>query len=238
MARITLKNLNLKIPVFDYRSSSLGRKLVSMSVGGSIEKNNSITVIHALKDINLTFVNGDRVGLYGHNGAGKSSFLKLLAEIYEPTTGTCKIEGVVKSILSATEGLEPSLSGLDNLYRIGMLRGASKKEITQKCNAIIEFSGLQDYITLPVRTYSAGMQMRLIFSVVTSSSADILLLDEFFAAGDEEFINKSREKVHKLISNSKILVFASHSKEMLKSYCNRILFFEHGKVREVGIESL
>ena len=235
MARIELENVDLTFRIFDYRGQSLRLKLLDYAVGGRFETNKAVTQVHALKNLNLFIQEGNAIGLYGHNGSGKTSFLRLLSNIYAPTRGRCFIEGKQRSLLSVSVGMEPSLSGRENLYRIGLLNGFTYDEIRGYEDNIIVFSELGEYINFPARTYSSGMSMRLLFSIATCVSSDILLIDEFFSTGDEGFIEKSETRLKKLISNSKILVFASHSKSLIKQYCNRVLLFDHGSATEIDI---
>ena len=237
MAQIKMENLSLEIPVFDYRHLSIRRKLIKSAVGGVLADDTGLTKIRALHSVNLSINDGDRVGIYGHNGAGKTSLLKVVAGIYRPSAGDLEVRGDVLSLLSIMDGMEPSLSGEENIMRVGLMRGNSINDIERAKDEIIDFSGLNEFSKLPVRTYSSGMQMRLIFSIVTSFGADILLLDEFFSTGDESFKEKSLLRLQKLVTGSKILMFASHSKQSLRDLCNRILVLEKGFIKEIPISA-
>ena len=233
MTFINCEDVSLTVPVYDFNSQSIRRKLINTAIGGSIDTRVDIVSINVLNSVNVTMQPGDRVAVHGHNGAGKSSFLRLLSGIYPPSEGRFTYEGVVRAILSNSDGMEASLSGRENIYRIGLMRNLSIAEIKLCEEEIIAFSGLGDFIDFPVRTYSSGMQMRLIFSVITSGYCDILLLDEFFATGDADFMKKAKNRIEKFIENTDILVFAAHSKPLLLEYCNRFLIFERGNVIEI-----
>ena len=222
MAHIKLENVDLNIPIFDYNSQSLRRELIKGAIGGNIETSDAISRIHVLRNVSLEIKNGETVGIVGHNGAGKSSFLRLLSGIYTPTGGLCSIQGDILSIISLADGLEPSLSGRENIYRIGLMRGYDFEFLCEQEEQIVAFSELNDFIDLPVRIYSSGMQLRLIFSVIASVNMDILLLDEFFAAGDAAFRSKAKARIDEMIDDAKIFVFASHSMDLIKQYCNRL----------------
>ena len=234
MVAVKLSDVSLTIPIYDHRAKSARHKIVDFAIGGVIDNKDSITHVNVLNDINMRVSEGETLGLYGHNGSGKTSLLKVISGIYFPTSGTCETLGNVRALLNVNEGLEPSLDGVENIIRIGLMGGFTYKDIKEQLEEIIEFSGLSDFIYMPVRTYSSGMRMRLIFSVITSGKADILLLDEFFTAGDEEFMTKSKKRINGLIQNSKILIMASHSKHLINAYCSRVIIMTKGNVREIS----
>jgi lipopolysaccharide transport system ATP-binding protein len=238
MAHIKLENVDLSIPIFDYNSQSLRRELIKGTIGGNIETVDAISRVHVLRNVNLEIKNGESVGIVGHNGAGKSSFLRLLSGIYTPTRGHCSVNGDVLSIISLADGLEPSLSGRENIYRVGLMRGYHLEFLRKHEEQIVAFSELNDFIDLPVRTYSSGMHLRLIFSVIASVTTDIFLLDEFFAAGDAEFRSKAKARIDEMIDDAKIFVFASHSMDLIKQYCNRVFLFNKGNVEEIDKSDL
>lgn len=238
MAHIKLENINLSIPIFDYNSQSLRRELIKGAIGGNIDTAESISRVHVLQNVSLEIKNGETVGIVGHNGAGKSSFLRLLSGIYTPTSGRCSVEGDILSIISLADGLEPSLSGRENIFRVGLMRGYDLEFLREHEEQIIAFSELNDFIDLPVRTYSSGMHLRLIFSVIASVNMDILLLDEFFAAGDAAFRLKAKARIDEMIDDAKIFVFASHSMDLIKKYCNRVFLFNKGHVEEIDKSDL
>jgi lipopolysaccharide transport system ATP-binding protein len=238
MAHIKLENVDLCIPIFDYNAQSLRRGLIKGTIGSNIETTDAISRVHALRNVSLEIKNGESVGVVGDNGAGKSSFLRLLSGIYMPTSGHCSIEGDTLSIISLADGLEPSLSGRENIYRVGLMRGYDFEFLREHEEHIIEFSELNDFIDLPVRTYSSGMHLRLIFSVITTVNMDILLLDEFFAVGDAAFRSKAKARIDEMIDDAKIFVFASHSMDLIKEYCNRVFLFNQGEVEEIDKSEL
>ena len=174
------------------------------------------------------------MGLIGHNGAGKTTLLRVMAGAYHPTSGRMYVEGRLTPLLNLTPGMETEDTGLDNITTIGMLLGMSREYITSKTQQIVEFSELGDYIHLPVRTYSTGMQARLAFSIATSLDPGILLLDEGIAAADAAFSEKASQRVKELTSRTEILVLASHSDSLIDEMCDRAALLHHGKLVEFG----
>lgn len=226
-------------PIFDAKTRSLKKSVIG-AAGGVIGANSSnVIVVEALKNINLHLEHGDRVGLVGHNGAGKSTLLRLLSGIYEPTRGSCRISGRVAPVFDLGVGMDPEVSGYENILVRGMFLGVSRREMLKKTAEIAEFSELGDYLNMPLRTYSTGMRVRLALGVVTSIDPEILILDEGIGAVDAEFMKKARSRLQALVARSGILVFASHSNEFLAQLCDRAIWIDHGEVRmDGGIEDV
>ena len=177
---------------------------------------------------------GDRVALVGHNGAGKSTLLRLMAGIYEPTRGKAAVRGKVAPIFDLAVGMDPEISGMDNIIIRGLFLGMTKKQMEARLDDIAEFTELGDYLEMPLRAYSSGMRVRLALGVVTSIDPEILLLDEGIGAVDAEFLTKARGRLNELVARSGILVFASHSDEFLTDLCDTALWMDHGTIREFG----
>jgi lipopolysaccharide transport system ATP-binding protein len=184
--------------------------------------------IHALKNINVEINSGERVGLLGHNGAGKSTFLKTVAGLYPISSGSLKVEGQVRSLFDLSLGFEPDATGRENILYRGLLLGLSPKFMREKEAEIVEFAGLDEFIDYPIKTYSAGMQVRLAFAISTAVGGDILLLDEVIGAGDANFMSKAKSRITSLILQAEIVVLASPDFCALKSLCYRGLVFHHG----------
>ncbi|MEE4790451.1 ABC transporter ATP-binding protein [Pseudomonas alliivorans] len=234
MASIELKNVSLKFPVITELGGSLRRQLVNLTTGGAISSGDSNVVhIHALKDINLTLQDGDRIGLIGHNGAGKSSLLRLLAGIYMPTSGVRAVSGSVRALFELGVGTDHELTGRANIERLARLYGYSLAQVKADIKKIEEFSGLGGYLDLPIRTYSSGMQLRLLFSISTLYPSDILLIDEVFGVGDEAFQEKARQRMEDMMTSSKIVIMASHSKDIINRFCNKTIKLEAGGIVEI-----
>lgn len=190
--------------------------------------------VHALKNISLDIRAGERVGLLGHNGAGKSTFLKMVAGLYPISRGTRVVKGTVRSLFDLSLGFEPDATGRENVLYRGLLLGLSPKFMRAIEEEVIAFAGLGEFIDYPMRTYSAGMQVRLAFAISTAVGGDVLLLDEVIGAGDANFMAKAKQRIAKLIEQSEILVLASHDFGALKSLCERGLVFHHGELIHDG----
>jgi lipopolysaccharide transport system ATP-binding protein len=186
--------------------------------------------VEALKDITLEINRGERVGLVGLNGAGKSTLLKVMAGIYPPTTGRVERQGHVCPMFEFATGFEMNQSGWDNIRIRGLLLGMSPKEIQEKLLQIAEFTELGEFLSYPVRTYSSGMFIRLAFAVSTSINPEILLLDEVMGAGDIRFAEKAKKRMMQFMEQGKVLVFASHSFDLLGQFCERTIWLEQGRV--------
>lgn len=239
MAKIEFKNVTLRYPIYDSHGMSLRNQIVRIATGGTIEKNSgNTTVVTALRNVSFTLNDGDSVGLIGHNGAGKSTLLRTMAGIYSPEEGNIERSGRIATVFEIGAGLEPELSGYDNIINIGMMLGLSHLQAKELTPEIEEFTGLGDFLSLPVRTYSSGMTMRLMFAVATAVTPEILLLDEMFSTGDSDFQQKSQKRIHDLIGSAKIFVFASHNTDLIKEYCNRVFSIEHGVVTEISVNDL
>lgn len=185
----------------------------------------------ALDNIDLELYEGDRLGLIGHNGAGKSTLLKLMAGIYPPTSGSCESQGHICPMFELATGFEMELTGWQNIYIRGMLLGMSKLEIENKRDDIASFCELGDFLQQPVKTYSSGMFMRLAFAISTSFEPEILLLDEVVGTGDAHFYKKAKNRMDEFIEQGKLLVFTSHSLDLIKYYCNKVAVISSGKVQ-------
>jgi lipopolysaccharide transport system ATP-binding protein len=235
MAKITLKQASVVLPIFNSSSRSITNTLVSAATGGVLtaQKGGHIS-IEALKNLDLEIVSGDRIGIVGHNGSGKSTLLRLLSGIYEPSSGEIERSGSISSLVDISLGINPESTGRENIFLRGKLMGLSRKEVDEKIDEIIEFSELGDYINLPVRIYSSGMLLRLAFAVSTSITADILIMDEWLSVGDGSFAERASKRLKELVDNSEILVVASHRRSLVEDTCNKVVWLEHGVIKKVG----
>lgn len=235
MARLVFENVTVQYPIYNSRGMSLRNQLMRFGTGGRIEAEaGHVNLVTALKDVSFELRDGDSIGLIGHNGAGKTTLLRTMAGIYTPTSGRVVREGKLATVFEIGAGMDPELSGYDNIVRMGLIMGMTLAEAQARIPDIEAFTELGDFLQLPVRTYSSGMTMRLMFSVATSVQPEILLIDEMFGTGDAEFQEKARARMRTLISTSKIFVFASHSHDLLREYCKRIFRLEHGRLIETG----
>lgn len=194
----------------------------------------STFTVDALRDVNIEIQKGERVGLIGLNGAGKSTLLKVMAGIYPPTSGTVDTNGHVCPMFEFATGFEMNQSGWDNIKIRGLLLGMSPDEIEEKLPEIADFTELGQFLDYPVRTYSAGMFIRLAFAVSTSINPEILLIDEVMGAGDIKFAEKAKRRMLEFMNQGKILVFSTHSFELLSTYCSRTIWIDKGKIMADG----
>lgn len=236
MNTITLQNVSVEFPIYHMNARSLKKQFLrSLMTGGKFSKTQENTFnVRALDNISLHLEHGDRVGLIGPNGAGKSTFLRVLAGIYEPTHGTLQINGNVFPLLDIAVGINAEATGYENIMVQGAVLGLSRREMRANLKEIVEYTGLGDYLFLPVHTYSAGMRLRLAFSVATSIVPEILIMDEVINVGDAAFLKKAKARMDKLIAESGIVVLASHSTEILEDMCNKVLFLKSGKIEYFG----
>ena len=230
MTMIMLDEVSVDYPVFGADGESLKKTLTAAATGGRIGRGTGITVVEALRHITLELRDCDRLGVVGHNGSGKSTLLQTLAGVYPPTRGSYIHSGSIASLVNPMLGIEREATGFENIMIRGLVLGMNRSTIRQLTPEIAEFSGLGDYLHMPVHTYSTGMLMRLAFSITTSVRADILLMDEWLSVGDAEFRQQAEERIRALVSQSGILVIASHSAELIARECTRVIELAHGVV--------
>lgn len=236
MARIHLDNVSLKYPLFETGSRTLMGSISNLGlIGGRLETDASRNVtIQALDEVSFELEEGDRVAVFGHNGAGKSSLLKVLSGFYQPTSGSVVCEGKVAAILSLVSGMKMNLTGYENILLGLTLHGVDTAQVANKAAEIAEFSGLGQFLDVPISRLSSGMLMRLAFSISTSVQADILLLDEWVGAGDLGFIAKAQTRLDQMLSGSTIVVYATHSGHVAKQLCNKAICLMNGKLVNSG----
>jgi len=229
MGKIILDNVGLDFPVYGANAKSFRRMVFQRRSGGQISSSGTV-VVSALKGLSLQIKEGDRVGLVGHNGAGKSTLLRVLAGIYAPTHGDIKINGRVSALFNASLGMDADDTGIENIINIGMYLGMHRNEVDKKIDAIAEFTELGDFLNLPVRTYSSGMQVRLGFAIATAIDPEILLLDEGFGFGDARFADRAEKRVQSLLSRSSVFVLATHANNLIQQLCNRAILMNQGEI--------
>lgn len=226
---IEVNNLDLNYVIRHGRATTLKETAISAIKGINLD----ITV-NALSDINFTVDQGEVLAIIGHNGAGKSSLLKLIARVLPPTKGTVKVNGSVAPMLELGAGFNPELSGEENILLFGVLLGNRIKEMRSKIAEIAEWAGLTDQIKLPVRTYSTGMVARLGFAVATFKRSDILIVDEILGVGDAEFQSKSKQRMLELISHGEATILVSHDLKTIESLATKVLWLNHGRQEALG----
>jgi len=230
MASVYLQNVSLSYPIYGASSRSIKNFLINKVATNHFISKDSII---ALNSINLDIKSGDRIGLFGPNGSGKSTLLKVISGIYKTKNGICSVDGRTTSLLSISSGMDFNGTGIDNIFSRGFLLGMSYAEISSLKDKIIEFSGLGNFINLPIRMYSSGMQMRLGFAISVFSNPEILIMDEWLSVGDEEFSVKANNKLNSMINDSNILIIASHNLDLLKNICNNIVHLSNGSITNI-----
>lgn len=224
---VEINNMSKDFIIYADKANTLKERIIRFS-------NNKKEVRHILKNINLKINKGETVALIGVNGSGKSTLLKLITKIIYPTSGSIKVNGKLASLLELGAGFHPDFSGRENIYFNASIFGLTKAEIDARLDKIIEFSELGDFIDTPVRTYSSGMYMRLAFSVAINVDADIILIDEILAVGDQRFQEKCMDKMLELKKLGKTMVFVSHSKEAVEFLCDRAIWLNNGVIQKDG----
>lgn len=234
MARISFEGASFVFPDFEVHGRSLKKRIFkSFDVLGRRgaanqyqgRRNNS-----GLFEIWLDLQPGDRLGIVGGNGAGKSTLLRAMSGVFMPVSGRLNVSGTVSSLLNIGFGTDAFATGYENIFIKGISLGVSLRDIESRVGEIIEFSELSDVIFDPVRTYSTGMYMRLVFAITTAFRRDIVLMDEWLSVGDHAFNRKAERKLQDFLNSSEILVIASHSRDQIESLCNRAIFLEHGRI--------
>lgn len=233
MVAIDLKDVVVEFPIYMARGRSL-KNAVLRSVGGKIDDDKGRVNVRSLNGVSLSLRPGDRLALIGPNGAGKSTLLRVLSGVYEPAGGVAKIQGKVSSLLDISLGIDGELTGYDNIILRSVMLGRSFREAQESIPQIAEFCGLGEFLNLPVRTYSAGMALRLAFAVSTEISPDIVLLDEMIGGGDADFAQKAQARLDTVIASAHILVLASHDPHTLRRFCNKGAWLQGGRIRAFG----
>lgn len=234
MSSVEICNVQLDYPLVGMRHRSLKTRILGAATGGLISPGESVPVIQALRGVSLSLREGDRLGLVGHNGAGKSSLLKVMAGIYQPTSGYVRTNGRIVSTLNISLGMEPEATGFENIVMRGLLLGMKREEIYQKLDEIAAFTELGEYLNLPVRIYSSGMATRLAFATVTAMDSDILLMDEVIGTGDADFMGKAEHRLTQFMNRSKIIAIASHSDSVIRRLCNKAVLLQRGRIAFAG----
>jgi ABC-type polysaccharide/polyol phosphate transport system ATPase subunit len=230
MVRIQLEDVGLTFKV-RYQYSTLKEFLTNQLFR---RKRKPEMQVKALQGLTLTIEQGERVGVLGHNGAGKSTLLKMLAGIYTPTQGKRVVEGRISSLFDINLGFEPDASGWDNIAFRSYLMGETPKTVKAKQDAIAEFSELGDFLNMPVRYYSAGMMVRLAFSIATAIEPEVLLVDEVLAVGDLAFQHKAKRRMRDMMARAQLMVVVSHDLISLADMCDRLIWLDHGRVQRMG----
>jgi ABC-2 type transport system ATP-binding protein len=239
VASIYLNNVFVDIPIFDAGRASLKKALIGRTIGGRFAQSGGHLTVTALKDVTFEVHDADRIALVGDNGAGKSTLLRVMSRVYTPTRGSARILGKVSPMFDATLGISMDATGFENIQIAGAIWGMSRSQMRNSIDDIVDFTELGDFLNMPVRTYSNGMQMRLAFAIATVRDPEILLIDEVIGAGDGGFFKKAFARLLKLAERSRILIVAAHQDDTLRQLCTKAAWFSHGSLMRYGeIESV
>ena len=232
---VELRNVYLNIPVFAPNSQRLIRRpLFLSSVGGNLQSQNGKVHVQALKAISFALEYGNHLGLIGHNGAGKTTLLKVIAGIYPPSTGDVIVNGTVGFLFDTGGSVTPEMTGNECIKFQHLVYGSPAEDWRRLVDDVTEFTELGSYLSLPIRTYSEGMKARLMAALATAWKRDILLIDEGIGAGDAAFQDKMSRRINNLLESAGLLVIASHSAELLRTYCKRGIVLVHGEIKMIG----
>ena len=232
---VCLDGVSVVFPVYQAGSRSLKKRVLFHGSAGNIGRDaKDQVVIAALNDVSFSLAVGDRVALIGANGAGKTTLLRTMAGIYEPVRGEVTTRGRISPMFDINLGIDVDLNGFDNIRMRALLLGLPPPEIERRLPEIAEFTELGDYLDMPVRTYSAGMILRLSFAVATCFEPEILLMDESILAGDAHFLGKAETRIQGFIERASVLVLASHNLELARRWCNKGIWLDQGRIRELG----
>jgi ABC-2 type transport system ATP-binding protein len=237
MPLIEAKDVGIEFPVAPPNARSFRHLAIRTAtrVGGKVtSKEGAFRFVKALDGISFTLKQGDRLGLIGHNGAGKTTLIRVLAGIYQPTVGSLRTVGRNVPMFDIGLGMDEEASGYENIRIRGLILGLTPEEIDARIPEIAEFAELGEYLQLPIRTYSSGMLLRLVFSIACSIHGDIILMDEWIAVGDAQFRKKTHDRLQNITDQSGIVVIASHDHALLRDTCNLGLYLEGGRARAFG----
>src|ERR1700709_862547 len=227
---IDVEDVSVLFPLYHGSSRSLKKMVVAAASGRLAQDQQQRVVVRALSNINLHLESGDRLGLVGSNGAGKTTLLRVLAGIYEPVLGRLRVKGSLNALLDPNLGMNMELTGRENILLRGLYNGLPKSALPRLEEDVADFAELSDFLDLPVRIYSAGMVVRLGFALATAIRPQILLMDEWFLAGDAIFLEKARHRLEAMVRGADILVLSSHQDEIVRTWCTRVLWLDQGKV--------
>jgi len=233
-ARVTADHVSVSFPLYHGYARSLKKTLVAAAATRLRESGRRRVVVHGLDAVSFTLAPGDRLGLVGRNGAGKTTLLRTLAGIYEPNEGHVSVTGRVNALLDPSLGMNAELTGRENIVIRGMFAGLPGHALHDLIDNVVAFAELAEFIDLPLRIYSAGMVIRLGFALATAIQAQVLLMDEWFLAGDAAFLERAKLRLEDMVKGAEILVLSSHNIEVLRTWCTRIFWMDRGRIIDDG----
>lgn len=230
-ASIEAKGVRISFPIMNSSHRSLKKVLLNATTGGRVASDSrNHVIVTAVDGVSFRINPGERVALVGHNGSGKTTLLRSLAGVYTPVAGELNVQGSISSLLDVGLGMDHEATGEENIFLRGTMMGLSRAKIESLFDDIASFAELGEFLKVPVRTYSSGMQLRLAFSISTSVRADIILMDEWLSVGDSNFSKKATQRLNELVEQSAILVIATHSSDLVAKLCTREIHMAHGTI--------
>jgi len=231
---IEAAGLSIEFPLYHLSARSLKKRMLAATPIRLRQDESQRIVVAALRDLSFRIESGERVALVGNNGAGKTTLLRTLAGIYEPVAGRIEVEGSIGSLIDLSAGMDPEATGRENIVLRGLFLGLSHADCRAMAEEAGRFSGLDEFLDMPIRTYSAGMSMRLSFAVATIMSPQILLMDEWFLAGDADFMARASQRLERLVVDADILVLATHDMGIVRRWCTRVIRLGSGRIEADG----
>lgn len=234
MIGISVSDLSIDFPLYHAESRSLKKAMLSAARSRLSQDQKQRFVVQAVRNVSFDLKPGDRLGLVGANGAGKTTLLRALAGIYEPARGALSVRGRLTALLDPGQGLNLDLTGRENIRLFGLYKRLSRAEVARVEEDVVEFSELEQFVDIPVRTYSSGMTVRLGFALATAIHPEILIMDEWILAGDAGFMEKARHRLESIVRGADILVLSSHAASVIKEWCNRVIWLDQGRIKGDG----
>jgi len=233
-AAIDVDAVDVEFPIYHGNSRSLKRTVFAVASGRLQEDNRRRIVVQALRSVSLRLRSGERLGLVGHNGAGKTTLLRTLAGIYEPAVGQVHVQGSIGALLDPNLGMNPEMTGRENIVLRGLMNGLPRPAIATLEDDVQTFAELAEFLDLPLRFYSSGMVVRLGFALATAIRPQVLLMDEWFLAGDAAFMDKARLRLEDMVRGAEILVLSSHNTEVIRAWSTRVIWMDQGRIKADG----
>jgi len=234
MSHILADQLTIEFPLYHLGARSLKKRLFAMSPLRLREDESRRIVVSALRNLSFRIGPGERVALIGHNGAGKTTLLRTLSGVYEPVAGRLEVAGAVGSLIDPSAGMDPNATGRENIILRGLFFGLAEHECREMAEQAGRFSGLGEFLDVPIRTYSAGMAVRLAFAAATLINPQILLMDEWFLAGDADFMARASRRLEELVTGADIMVLATHDMNIVRQWCTRAIRISGGRIEADG----
>ncbi|MDM7917079.1 MAG: ATP-binding cassette domain-containing protein [Candidatus Eisenbacteria bacterium] len=234
MALVDVAGLAIEFPLYHHNARSLKQRILASSPLRLKKDEDNRIVVAALRDLTFRIGNGERVALVGPNGAGKTTLLRTIAGVYEPVAGTLRVEGEIGSLIDPAAGMDPLLTGRENVVLRALYRGLTEADGRALADEVAGFAGLGEFFEVPIRGYSAGMSVRLSLAMATAMTPAILLMDEWFLAGDSDFMKRAEARLSKLVTDAEILIIATHEMAIVRKWCTRAIRLEGGRILADG----